>query len=44
MQVSRYFFQSPYSSQVQLGRPDTTTSGEQQSRLADSGLKKAADQ
>lgn len=28
MEVTRYLFQSPYSSQVQIGRPDTSsTSG-----------------
>ena len=44
MQVTRYLFQSPYSSQVQVGRPDTSTSGEQKSSVDDSGLQKAANQ
>ncbi|MDD5399654.1 MAG: hypothetical protein PHQ93_00510 [Sulfurimonas sp.] len=26
MEVTRYIFQSPYSNQVQIGKPDTTTS------------------
>jgi hypothetical protein len=26
MEVTRYLFQSPYSSQVQVGRPETSTS------------------
>jgi len=29
MQVAQYTFQSPYSSQVQIGRPDTTAKEEQ---------------
>ena len=44
MQVTRYLFQSPYSSQVQVGRPDTSSSTEQSSVSDDSGLQKAANQ
>jgi len=29
MQVAQYTFQSPYSSQVQIGRPDTSVKQEQ---------------
>ncbi|MCF6309327.1 MAG: hypothetical protein L3J19_02465 [Sulfurimonas sp.] len=44
MQVTRYLFQSPYSSQVQVGRPDVSSSGEQKSAQSDSGLQKAVNQ
>lgn len=27
MEVTRYIFQSPYSSQVQIGKPDTSSAG-----------------
>lgn len=35
MEVTRYLFQSPYSSQIQIGRPDvnSSTSGEGDSEL-----------
>jgi hypothetical protein len=41
MQVTNYLFQSPYSSQVQVGRPNTSSSGEQKSTQSDSGLQQA---
>lgn len=44
MQVTSYLFQSPYSSQVQVGRPHTSSSGEQKSTQSDSGLQKAVNQ
>lgn len=44
MQVTRYLFQSPYSSQVQVGRADTSSSAQQSGVQDDSGLQKAANQ
>lgn len=32
MNVSNYIFQSPYPSQVQVGRPDTSATQEEQSK------------
>ncbi len=43
MQITRYLFQSPYHSQVQVGRPDTS-SVKQGSTQSDSGLQEAANQ
>ena len=34
MNVSRYIFQSPYSSQVQVGRPDPSVKQESSSAVA----------
>ncbi|MCW8895575.1 hypothetical protein [Sulfurimonas sp.] len=44
MQVTRYLFQSPYSNQIQIGRPDTSSSTKQSGIENDSGLQKAANQ
>ena len=45
MQVNSYIFQSPYSSQVQVGRPDATSNSEQKTTQPDtSGLNKAINQ
>ena len=38
MQVNRYIFQSPYSNQVQIGRPDPSLSSEQTTSENTSGL------
>ena len=38
MQVNRYIFQSPYSSQVQVGRPDPSVGSEQKAQQDTSGL------
>jgi len=38
MQVNRYIFQSPYSNQVQIGRPDPSLSIEQTTSENTSGL------
>ena len=35
MQVQRYIFQSPYSSQVQIGRPDSSVKKETQEQNSD---------
>lgn len=37
MNVSRYIFQSPYSSQVQVGRPDPSVKQESSSSTVSSG-------
>lgn len=42
MEITRYIFQSPYSSQVQIGRPESSGSSEQKSTSNDSGVVKAA--
>jgi len=39
MNVDRYLFQSPYSSQVQIGRPDPSTANlEDKNEVVDSAL------
>jgi len=44
MEVTRYIFQSPYSSQVQVGRPETITTGAQKSGQDDAGLIQSTNQ
>jgi hypothetical protein len=44
MQVNSYIFQSPYSSQVQIGRLDTSTNNKETSTQDDSALKNAVNQ
>ncbi|DAB28071.1 MAG: hypothetical protein A2513_10715 [Sulfurimonas sp. RIFOXYD12_FULL_33_39] len=41
MEVTRYLFQSPYSSQIQIGRPDTSSVGSDKNSQDDSALLKS---
>ncbi|PHR55765.1 MAG: hypothetical protein COA44_09930 [Arcobacter sp.] len=41
MEVTRYIFQSPYSSAIQVGRPDPTVSSQNDSQEAVDALSKA---
>ncbi|QOY54453.1 hypothetical protein HUE87_11330 [Candidatus Sulfurimonas marisnigri] len=44
MEVTRYIFQSPYSSQVQVGRADTVSVGSKNTADSSSGLDGAINQ
>ncbi|QOY51880.1 hypothetical protein [Candidatus Sulfurimonas baltica] len=44
MEVTRYIFQSPYSSQVQVGRADTVSVGSKSTADSNSGLDSAINQ
>jgi len=44
MEITRYIFQSPYSSQVQIGRPETITTGGQKGGQDDAGLIQSTNQ
>jgi len=44
MTVDRYIFQSPYSSQVQVGRPDPSATSKEQTSSASTEILKGPDQ
>lgn len=44
MEIQQYLFQSPYSSQVQIGRPDPSAAQNEQTQDQTNALVKSSDQ